>query len=213
MQPNRRAPMEGILFTDQYQLTMAQLFFRMGLHETTVLFDHYFRRNPNYDSHQAGYCVNAGLDWLLDWMRDARFGSTEIDYLRSVETATGDRLFADDFLAWLAANGDFSGISLRAIPEGRVVHPNTPLTNVQGPLAMAQILETPLLAHLNYQTLIATKASRISDSAHPRVWTTPRPRTRRQCRRACRTHRRRPLHLQRGRLAPLQPRAQRYARA
>ncbi len=57
-----RAPMEGILFTDQYQLTMAQLFFRMGLHEREVLFDHYFRRYPNYDSHQAGYCVNAGLE-------------------------------------------------------------------------------------------------------------------------------------------------------
>ncbi len=65
-------------------------------------------------------------------------------------------------------NGDFSGISLRAIPEGRVVHPNVPMTIVQGPLAMAQILETSLLAHLNYPTLIATKASRISESGRGR---------------------------------------------
>ena len=112
-----RDQMEGILFTDQYQLTMAQLFFRMGLHESAVVFDHFFRRYPDYDQHQAGYCVNAGLEWLLDWMADAHFGPGEIDYLRHAQTATGERLFADDFLAWLARNGDFSGISLRAIPE------------------------------------------------------------------------------------------------
>ena len=70
----------------------------------------------------------------------------------------GDRIFHDDFLGWLRANGDFRGLSIDAIPEGRVVHPNTPLTVVQGPLAMAQIVETGLLNYLNYQTLIATKA-------------------------------------------------------
>jgi nicotinate phosphoribosyltransferase len=163
-----RAAMEGILFTDQYQLTMAQLYFRMGLHEREVLFDHFFRRYPNYDSHQAGYCVNAGLEWLLAWMQEAHFGPDEIEYLRGQQTSTGSRLFGDDFLEWLLANGDFSGISLRAIPEGRVVHPNVPLTIVQGPLATAQILETSLLAHLNYPTLIATKASRISESGRGR---------------------------------------------
>jgi nicotinate phosphoribosyltransferase len=160
--------MEGILFTDHYQLTMAQLYFRVGLHEREVLFDHFFRRYPNYDGHQAGYCINAGLEWLLEWMQEARFATEEIEYLRSQHTAAGRRLFGDDFLKWLQANGDFSSLSLRAIPEGRVVHPNVPLTIVQGPLAMAQILETPLLAHLNYPTLIATKASRISESGRGR---------------------------------------------
>ncbi len=160
--------LDGILFTDQYQLTMAQLYFRMDLHEREVLFDHFFRRYPDYDQHQAGYCISAGLEWLLDWMEDAHFGAPEVDFLRSQTTATGDRLFADDFLAWLAAAGDFSGISLRAIPEGRVVHPNEPLTTVRGPLAMAQILETGLLNYLNYQTLIATKASRINESGRGR---------------------------------------------
>jgi nicotinate phosphoribosyltransferase len=65
-------------------------------------------------------------------------------------------------LKWLHKNGTFDGISIRAIPEGRTVHPNVPLTVVEGPLAMAQILETPLLNQLNYQTLIATKAARIA---------------------------------------------------
>ena len=163
-----RAAMDGILFTDQYQLTMAQLYYRAGLHEATVQFDHFFRRNPDYDSHQAGYCVNAGLAWLLDWMEDAHFRDEDIDYLRSQRDSVGKQLFADDFLAWLRANGNFGGITMHAIPEGRVVHPNTPLTIVEGPLAMAQILETALLAHLNYQTLIATKAARMWESGRGR---------------------------------------------
>jgi nicotinate phosphoribosyltransferase len=167
--PSKRSKLEGILFTDQYQLTMAQLYYRAGLHESEVLFDHFFRRYPDYDGHQAGYCIAAGLEWLVEWMQTARFGPEEVDYLASQRTATGTQLFAGDFLTWLRKNGDFGGITLRAIPEGRVVHPNEPLTVVQGPLAMAQILETPLLNHLNYPTLIASKASRIAESARGRA--------------------------------------------
>jgi len=154
---------EGGLFTDMYQLTMAQVYFRNGLHEKTVQFDHFFRSYPDYGSHKAGYCINAGMEWLLNWMDEARFGPAELEYLRAQTSHTGERLFADDFLAWLGKNGDFSGLTLHAIPEGRVVHPNTPLTVVQGPLAMAQILETSLLNHLNFQILIATKAARIRE--------------------------------------------------
>jgi nicotinate phosphoribosyltransferase len=155
---------EGILFTDMYQLTMAQLYFRFGLHEKPVQFDHYFRDNPNYGSHKAGFCISAGLEWLLDWMQEVRFRDTEIEYLRGQKSLAGEPLFAEDFLAWLRQNGDFSGLSLRAIPEGRVIHPNVPLTVVQGPLAMAQILETSLLNRINFQTLIATKAARIRET-------------------------------------------------
>lgn len=158
----------GILFTDQYQLTMAQLYFRNGLHEMTAQFDHFFRSYPDYDSHKAGYCINAGLETLLDWMQDAHFGDAEIEQLRSQRNSVGERLFHDDFLQWLRVNGDFSGLTIRAVPEGRVVHPNTPLTMVQGTLAMAQILETPLLNMLNFQTLIATKASRICEMSRGR---------------------------------------------
>ncbi len=164
MKSSERSTAEGILFTDEYQLTMAQLYFRMGLHEKQAQFDHFFRSYPDYGLHQAGYCINAGLAWLLDWMQTAHFRRQDVDYLRAQTGQTGERLFADDFLAWLGANGTFESITLRATPEGRVVHPNVPLTVVQGPLAMAQILETPLLNHLNYQTLIATKAARIHDS-------------------------------------------------
>jgi nicotinate phosphoribosyltransferase len=152
---------EGILFTDMYQLTMAHLYFRFGIHERPAQFDHFFRSYPDYGDHQAGYCINAGLEWLLDWMEKAAFQEDDLDYLRSLRGPQGSRLFEDDFLEWLQAHRAFSALSLRAIGEGRVVHPNIPLTVVQGPLAMAQLLETALLNHLNYQTLIATKASRI----------------------------------------------------
>ena len=152
---------EGILFTDQYQLTMAQLYFRTGLHQRQAQFDYFFRSYPDYGKHKAGYCINAGLEWLLDWMSQVRFQEADIEYLRSQKGPTGERIFEDDFLGWLQRNGNFDGLTLRAIPEGRVIHPNVPVVVVQGPLAMAQILETSLLNHLNYQTLIATKAARI----------------------------------------------------
>jgi nicotinate phosphoribosyltransferase len=155
---------EGILFTDEYQLTMAQLYYRMGMHERHAQFDYFFRSYPDYGSHQAGYCVSAGLEWLLDWVQEAHVRDRDVEYLRGQTGRTGKRIFDDGFLTWLRANGTFDGITLRAIPEGRVVHPNVPLAVVQGPLAVAQILETSLLNHLNYQTLIATKSARIHES-------------------------------------------------
>ncbi len=160
---------EGILFTDFYQITMAQLYYRMGLHEKYVQFDHFFRDYPNYGMHKAGFCVNAGLEWFIDWIQEAHFAADDIDYLRGQTSRTGRRLFDEDFLAWLGANGTFDGLNVQAIPEGRVVHPNVPLTVVQGPMFQAQLVETALLNHLNYQTLIATKAARMHASTGGRL--------------------------------------------
>ncbi len=169
MKESQRQTAEGILFTDMYQLTMAQLYYRMGMHEIPAQFDHFFRSYPDYGRHKAGYCIAAGLEWLLDWMDGAHFRDEDIAYLRSATSRTGERLFADDFLDWLRRDGTFEGITLCAIPEGRVVHPNVPLTVVQGPLAMAQVLESSLLNHINYQTLIATKASRVYEAGRGRL--------------------------------------------
>ncbi len=166
MHPHDRKTAEGILFTDQYQLTMGQVYFRMGLHEKEAQFDHFFRKYPDYGGHKAGYCINAGLEWLLDWMNEVHFRETDIEFLRRQKNRAGKRLFEDVFLNWLKTDFNFERIHLRAIPEGRVVHPMVPLTVVCGPLAVAQILETSLLNHLNFQTLIATKAARIYESAH-----------------------------------------------
>lgn len=159
-----RARAEGIFFIDQYELTMAQLYYRYGLHEKPVLFDYFFRNYPDYGEHKAGFCVAAGMSWLVDWMEEARLTEDELDQLRKHTGRAGERTFDEDFLTWLSDNGSFNGLSIEAIPEGRVVHPHVPLAVVRGPLAQAQLLETSLLNHLNYQTLIATKAARIRDS-------------------------------------------------
>lgn len=154
---------EGILYTDQYELVMAQLYFKHGLHETKVQFDHFFRSYPDYGTHKAGYCINAGLEWLIDWMQNSFFTNKEIEILSNQKTGNGKNIFHDDFLKWLQKNGNFSDLTLKAIPEGRTVHPNIPLTVVQGQVAMAQILETALLNQINYQILIATKACRVKE--------------------------------------------------
>ncbi len=160
-----RAIVEGILYTDQYQLSMAQLYYRMGLAERPARFEHFFRRYPDYGQHQAGYAINAGMAWLLDWIQEARFDSPSLERLAAHTTDSGHHVFGEDFLGWLAEVGDLSALHIEAIPEGRVVHANVPITVVEGPLALAQILETSLLNHLNFQTLIATKASRVVEAA------------------------------------------------
>jgi len=165
MSATRRELSEGTLFTDFYQLTMAQLYFRQGLGLRRARFDYFYRSNPNYGDHAAGYCVAAGLEWLIEWMLATRPTAAELDRLRGLEGRSGKRLFDDDFLSFLAKHGSFDGLRLLAVPEGRVVHPNVPLAVVEGPLAAAQLIETALLNHLNYQTLVATKAARIRDAA------------------------------------------------
>ena len=111
MTPTEQQTAEGILFTDMYQLTMAHLYFRLGLHEKPAQFDHFFRSYPDYGLHKAGYCINAGLAWLLDWMERAHFREDDLAFLQAQTGLTGRRLFADDFLDWLRTNGDFAGIA------------------------------------------------------------------------------------------------------
>jgi nicotinate phosphoribosyltransferase len=156
---------DGLLGTDQYQLAMAQLYWREGLAERPAQFDYFFRSYPDYGTHQAGYCVTAGLGWLLEWMEGLRFESEDIELLASQTGPSGSKRFDNEFLGWLSENGDLSGVEVEAVPEGRVVHANAPIAVVRGPLAITQILETPFLNRMNYPTLIATKAARVDDAA------------------------------------------------
>ncbi len=118
MKDKDRQTAEGILFTDQYQLTMAQLYFRMGIHEQPAQFDHFFRDYPDYGKHQAGYCVNAGLEWLLDWLDNTRFRAEDLEYMRAMRGRGGEPLFAEDFLAWLAEHGHFGRSACGPSPKG-----------------------------------------------------------------------------------------------
>jgi nicotinate phosphoribosyltransferase len=158
----------GILFTDLYELTMAQLYLRHGLAERPARFEHFFRSYPNYGNHQAGYCISAGLASLVEWMRETRATPTDLDVLRTYRGATGAALFDERFLSWLARDGTFDRVRLEAIQEGRVVHAYVPLTVVEGPLAVSQLLETALLNQVNFQTLVATKASRVVEAGRGR---------------------------------------------
>ena len=95
-----------------------------------------------------------------------RITEAEIAYLRSLESSAGEPLFGSDFLSWLREHGHFGALTVRAVPEGRVVHPNEPVVLVEGPLAVAQLAETALINKLAYPTLVATKAARIREVAH-----------------------------------------------
>ena len=106
MNPQSGRTRDGVLFTDQYQLTMAQLYFRRDLHERPAQFDYYFRRYPDYGRHQAGYAVSAGLDPLLEWMTQVRFTDTDLELMRGQTNSRGEPRFDDEFLDWLARTRD-----------------------------------------------------------------------------------------------------------
>ncbi|WKZ83741.1 MAG: nicotinate phosphoribosyltransferase [Acidimicrobiia bacterium] len=146
---------------------MARLYFEEGLHETQALFEHSFRTHPDYGTHQAGYCIHAGVADLLDWMARFAFTPRDLEYLATLTDPGGRRLFDSAFLNWLGGI-DLDGVMLSTVPEGRVVHAGVTLTMVEGPLAVAQIMETALLNRLAYPTLIATKASLVAESARGR---------------------------------------------
>ncbi|HEX3019624.1 MAG TPA: nicotinate phosphoribosyltransferase [Chitinispirillaceae bacterium] len=159
---------EGILFTDYYQFTMAQLYFHEGIHTRRVQFDYFFRNYPDYGGHQAGYCINAGLEWFISWMKNVSFTDSSIKSLADQHSSSGEPVFKPDFLDYLKGLSVFDKIDLRAISEGRVIHAHEPLLIIQGELLVVQILETALLNNLNYQILIATKASRIKEAGEGR---------------------------------------------
>ncbi|MDC7227302.1 MAG: nicotinate phosphoribosyltransferase [Spirochaetales bacterium] len=136
------------LITDLYELTMMQGYFYKQ-NNPDVVFEMFFRRNP----FQGGYSVFAGLQDLLQRLESLRFNSEDIEYLRS----TG--IFRDSFLNYLK-DFKFTG-DLYAMDEGSIVFPSEPLITVKANLMEAQLIESMLLNIINYQTLIATKSSRI----------------------------------------------------
>ncbi|MCB9735469.1 MAG: nicotinate phosphoribosyltransferase [Deltaproteobacteria bacterium] len=144
------------LATDLYQLTMAYGYWKTGAASRDAVFHLFFRKNP----FGGGYAVAAGLDHVIDYLREFRFGEEDLAYLATLTGADGERLFEQAFLDHL---GGMTGLDLDvdAVPEGTVVFPHEPLVRVRGPLVQAQIVETLLLNLVNFQTLIATKAARV----------------------------------------------------
>lgn len=155
----------GPLFTDMYELAMAQVYMAQGISERRAQFDYFFRSTPDYGTHQAGFCVSAGLDPFVSWFRSLSIEQRHVDALAAMTSPAGSPVFGAEFLEWLSAPDRFDDVEITAIAEGRVVHPHVPIVTVTGPLAICQLLETSLLNHFNYPTLIATKAARVVRSA------------------------------------------------
>lgn len=136
------------LLTDLYELTMMQGYFKNNANPT-VVFDAFYRNNPFGSS----YAIAAGLEQVIDYIKNLHFDAEDIEYLRST------KFFDEDFLAYLA-DFKFTG-DIYAIPEGSVVFPKEPLVKVVAPIMEAQLVETAILNIVNHQSLIATKASRV----------------------------------------------------
>ena len=136
------------LLTDLYELTMMQGYFKNPT-DQVVVFDMFYRRNPC----DGGYAVMAGLEQVIEYIRDLHFAPDDIEYLKSLN------MFDRDFLEYLRGF-HFTG-DVYAIPEGTVVFPREPLLKVVAPVMEAQLLETAILNIINHQSLIATKAARV----------------------------------------------------
>lgn len=145
------------MLCDFYELTMGNGYFKDGLGERVTYFDIFFRDLPD----GGGYAVAAGLEQIIDYVQNLRFGPEDIDYLR------GRGLFDEAFLDYLK-NFRFTG-DIWAVPEGTPIFPGEPIITVRAPAIQAQLLETYMLLEFNHQSLIATKATRICRAADGRA--------------------------------------------
>lgn len=137
-----------MVHTDLYQINMGETYWNDGIHERTAIFDLYFRSMP----FNSGYAIFSGLEKIVQYIENFKFTNSDIEYLKEIG-------YQDDYLNYLKEL-KFTG-SIRAMKEGELCFNNEPLIRVEAPLIQAQLMETALLNIVNFQTLIATKASRI----------------------------------------------------
>lgn len=137
------------MLCDFYELTMGNGYFKNGFYKKNAYFDIFFRSVPD----NGGFAIAAGLEQIIDYIKDLHFSDEDIDYLRS------KKIFGEDFLTYLRGLR-FTG-DIYAVPEGTPVFPGEPLLTVRAPAVQAQLLETYMLLQFNHQSLIATKANRV----------------------------------------------------
>lgn len=147
------------LLTDLYQLTMAYGHWKTGSHTKEAVYHLSFRKNP----FNGGYAVACGLSTMVDFINNFRFDESDREYLSTLKGHDDEPLFEEKFLQYLSNLR--LDIDIQAVPDGTIVFAHEPLVRVSGPIIQCQILETALLTIFNFQTLIATKASRIRESA------------------------------------------------
>ncbi len=146
------------MMMDLYEMTMANGYFAdPNAFQRKVTFDVFYRQNPDH----GGFAIFAGLEQIVDYIENMHFEDDDIEYFESLG------IFADEFLNYLK-NYRFRG-DVYAFPEGTIMYPNEPIITVYAPLIDAQLIETAILAQINHQSLIATKAQRIVKAAKGRV--------------------------------------------
>ncbi len=153
------SPTYSPLLTDLYQLTMAYGYWKLNMHDQESAFHLLFRKNP----FQGNYALCCGLASVVEFLKNWHFHEDDLAYLATLKNSHDLPLFPTAFLDYL--NTLTFTCDIDAIPEGTIVFANEPLLRIQGPLLQCQLLETPLLNMINFQTLIATKASRVCRAA------------------------------------------------
>ena len=149
------------LLTDLYELTMAYGYWKMGFADKEAVFHLFFRKKP----FNGTFAIAAGLETVLQFLQEFHFTAADLSYLESLKGSDEKPLFDRKFLDYLK---EFKfTCEIDAVPEGTPVFPYEPILRVKGPLIQAQILESPLLNIINFQSLIATKAARICYAARP----------------------------------------------
>ena len=144
------------MMMDFYEMTMSYGYFHQPNRDVRVAFDLFFRSVPD----QGGYAIFAGLQHVIEFVENLSFSDADIAYFRK------QNLFSEEFLDFLRGfrfRGD-----IYAMPEGTIIYPNEPLMTIVAPIIDAQLVETAILAQINHQSLVATKASRIVRAAEGR---------------------------------------------
>ena len=145
------------LLCDFYELTMANGYFKTKKRDTVAYFDVFFRNVPD----EGGFAIAAGLEQIIDYVKNLHFSESDIEFLRD------QNCFSEEFLEYLK-DFRFTG-DIYAVPEGTPIFPREPVITVKAPVMEAQFIETYILTVFNHQSLIATKANRISRAADGRA--------------------------------------------
>ena len=153
-------PKQSALLTDLYQLTMAQGYFHNNKLDMDACFYLFFRDYP-FD---GGYAIACGIEEIAQYLKDFKFTKDDTKYLSTVKGTNGKPIFSKDFLDYL--EGLKLELDIDCVPEGTVVFPHEPVLRACGPILQCQLIETAILNAFNFQTLVATKASRICAAAN-----------------------------------------------
>ena len=154
---NPEKQMNLTMLCDYYEMTMTNGYYACGMQNRITYFDIFFRSVPD----GGGFAIAAGLEQAIRYIQQLHFDEDDIAYLR------GRKMFSEGFLESLR-NYRFTG-DIWAVPEGTPIFPNEPIMTVRAPAIEAQIIETFLLLTLNHQSLIATKANRVTRAAQGRT--------------------------------------------